>query len=111
MNENDFVFQMDKIVNLTKNKNSKYIFIIPWISTSDDPLSKLKHEDKINMMKKYSFALKNYTKRNNYIFVDPNEYLEQFILKNKTKYMVDYIHPNYKEGIELYSESIFINEK
>ena len=111
MNENDFVIQMDKIVNLTKNKNSRYIFIMPWISTSDDLLSKLKHEDKINMMKKYSFALENYSKRNNFIFVDPNEYLERFILKNKTKYMVDYIHPNYKEGIELYSESIFKKEK
>ena len=112
MNETDFINQLNRIVDITKNNNkSKYIFIAPWLSTSDDPISKLDHKDKNQKMKKYSLSLEMYTKINNFIFVNSNEYLEKYILENKKKYMVDYIHPNDKDGIELYCESIFKNEK
>ena len=59
-------------------------------------------------MKTYSFELKNFAKRKNYIFVDPTEFLEKIIIKDKKKYMVDYIHPNNNSGIQLYCESIFL---
>ena len=111
MNETDFINQLDRIVDITKNNESKYIFIAPWLSTSDDPVSKLVHKDKNQKMKKYSLALEMYTKNKNFIFINSNEYLEKYILENKKKYMVDYIHPNDKDGIELYCESIFKNEK
>ena len=111
MNERDFINQMDKIVNMTKNNKSKYIFIAPWFSTSDDTISKLNHNDKKQMAKKYSSSLEEYSKTNNFVFVDPNKYIEKFILENTINYMVDFIHPNAKDGIELYSESIFRNEK
>ena len=61
--------------------------------------------------KKYSSSLEEYSKTNNIFFVNPNRYIEKFILENTIKYMVDFIHPNAKDGIELYSESIFRNEK
>jgi len=111
MNESDFINQLDRIVNITKNNKSKYIFIAPWFSTSDDSVSKLNHNEKNQMMKKYSSSLERYSKINNYTFIDPNEYLEKFIIGKKKKYMVDFIHPNNKDGIELYCESIFINGK
>jgi len=111
MNERDFINQMDTIVNMTKNNKSKYIFVAPWFSISDDTNSKLNHNDKKQMMKKYSSSLEEYSKTNNFVFVDPNGYIEKVILENTIKYMVDFIQPNAKDGIELYSESIFRNEK
>ncbi len=58
------------------------------------------------MRKKYSLELENYAKNNDYIFIDPNEYLERIVYDNVKKYLVDYIHPNNNDGIELYCEGV-----
>ena len=109
MNSKSYIKQIEKIVKLCKNKKSKFVLISPWFSLYNDKLSKLKNKDKKLLIKKYSSQLKKYAKKNKYIFVNPNTYLEKIINKNKEKYMVDYIHPNNKNGIKLYSKSIFVN--
>ena len=109
MNSKSYIKQIEKIVKLCKNKKSKFVLISPWFSLYNDILSKLKNKDKKLLIKKYSSQLKKYAKKNKYIFVNPNTYLEKIINKNKEKYMVDYIHPNNKNGIKLYSKSIFVN--
>ena len=111
MNSKEYNEQINTIVNLAKNNNSKFIFITPWFSLPDDTVSKLNHQDKKKLMKEYSLGLQKYAEKNNYIFIDPNEYLERIIEKNRTKYMVDFIHPNCKDGIKLYCESVFFNSK
>ena len=60
------------------------------------------------MVKEYSLELEKFSKKN-YIFIDPNDYLEKIVTQNKSKYFLDFIHPNSHDGIELYSESIFVN--
>ena len=109
MNSSEFIYQIDKIVNLTKNHKAQYIFIAPWFSLSDDYVSKLNHLDKKFIMKEYSLKLKDYTEKNNYIYIDPNENIESIVQSKKETYMVDFIHPNHPEGIELYCESVFKN--
>ena len=109
MDSKKYIKQIEKIVELVKNNNTNFIFISPWFSLSYDKLSKLNHNDKMELIKKYSSQLEKYSKKNNYIFVNPNKYLEKIITKNTDKYMVDYIHPNSNKGIELYSKSIFVN--
>ena len=109
----DFIYQMENIVNLAKtnNKNAKFIFIAPWFSTDDDRIYKLYHKSNLNKkerMKEYSFEMEKFAKNNNYIYINPNKYLEKIIIENKNKYMVDYIHPNNIYGIELYCESVFL---
>ena len=111
MNSENYIQQINEIVNLAKNKNSKFIFIAPWFSTSYDIISEIKHEDKLKLIKEYSLAIENYSKINNHIFINPNEYLEKIIINNTERYMVDFIHPNSNEGIELYSESVFASSK
>ena len=108
MNSKEYINQIDKIVNLAKNKNKdcKFVFIAPWFSTHHDPVTKLTHKDKKAMRKKYSLELENYAKNNDYIFIDPNEYLERIVYDNVKKYLVDYIHPNNNDGIELYCEGV-----
>ena len=110
MDSIEYINNIDNIVNLTKTKNSKYIFIAPWFSTSKDPISNLNHTEKIKMMKNYSSQLKTYSKKSsNYIYINPNNYIEHNIRNNGKKYLVDYIHPNKNYGIELYSQSILEN--
>ena len=111
MDPKEYINKMNQIVNLAKNKNSKFIFVAPWFSFPDDTISKINHKNKKTSTKKYSLELKKYSETNNYLFIDPNEYLEKIISKNREKYMIDYIHPNNQDGIELYSESVFINSK
>ena len=107
MNPEEYVKNMDKIVDLIKNKQAKIIFIAPWFSTNDDKKTKLNHFDKIRLMKKYSLELERYTKLKNYSFIELNDYIEKKVIKNKRKYLVDFIHPNDKDGIELYCEAVF----
>ena len=107
MNSNEYISQIKKLVDLINNNQCKFIFIAPWLSSSDDTVSKINHFDKQQLIKEYSSELKNYTQNNNFFYVDPNEYIEKIILKNKRKYMMDFIHPNNKDGIELYSKAIF----
>ena len=107
MNPKEYIYQLEKIVNLTNCHSGKFIFISPWISTSDDNISKLNHFDKKKLIKEYSLVLKSFSEKNKYLFIDPNDYLEEMILKNKDKYMVDYIHPNNKFGIQLYCQAVF----
>ena len=111
MDSQEYIEQINQIVNLAKNNNSKFIFIAPWFSFPDDTISNINHQHKKILMKEYSLGLQKYAEINNYIFIDPNEYLEKIIEKNREKYMIDFIHPNSKDGIELYCESVFFNSK
>ena len=109
MNREEYIYQINNIANLIKNHKSKIILIAPWFSLPDDYVSILKHFDKKKMMKEYSLKLQDYAEKNNYVFIDPNDYLERTVLVNKDLYMVDPIHPNNPIGIQLYCESLFIN--
>lgn len=112
MNSSEYIKKIEEIVNLTKRIDSKFIFIAPWISNSKDLVSKFNHFEKKKLIKQYSLELENYAKkRNNYIFINANDYLEQKIKANEKKYMLDSIHPNNNYGIELYSKAILINSK
>ena len=111
MNPKEYIFQIKKIVDFSKNRNTKFIFIAPWFSTSDDHISKLNNQDKKKLTKEYSLKLANFAKENNHIYIDPNNYLERIILNNKGKYIVDHIHPNNNDGIKLYCEGVFFNSQ
>ena len=111
MTAKNYIEQLKNIVNLVQNKTAKFIFISPWYSTSDDIYSKLNHSEKLKLIKEYSLAMQNFARRNKYIYINPNDYLEKHINNNEKKYMVDFIHPNSNEGIKLYSEAVFIKSK
>ena len=112
MNSSEYINKIEEIVGLTKCVNSKFVFIAPWISNSKDCASKLGHFEKKKLIKKYSLELEKLSKkRNNYIFINPNDYLEQRIKANEKKYLLDFIHPNNNYGIELYSEGVLANSQ
>ena len=105
----EYLNNLTSIVNIIKenNPNSKFVFIAPWYSLDYDSICVLSLEDKKEQFKLYSNALKQYCEDNGYLFIDANNYIEEF-LKNKIDlmYMKDFIHPNKTKGIYLYSEAV-----
>lgn len=120
---NDVRYRNEKICAMTKenyvenlqilrdsisknNPDCKFIFIAPWISTDGDKISALKYRDKIAMNLEYTAELKNWCEKNSDLFVDTNIYIDKFLKQYPhSKYMVDWIHPNGRDGVRLYSEA------
>ena len=111
MNEKEYIENIDLLVKLIKseNKSAKIIFIAPWTSLISDNVTPLTQVEKEEMMKKYSASLEEYSLKNNYLYVNPNEYILNKLKGIDSKYYLkDHIHPNKVNGIRLYSEA-FIN--
>lgn len=99
---------IDKITTL--NKSAKFVLISPWLSLNNDPYSKLEVDKRDAMLKEYGERLEIYCEKNGYLFIDANEAiykeLQNYLTEN---YMLDHIHPNANEGIELYSKKVLIS--
>ncbi|MBP5469749.1 MAG: CapA family protein, partial [Candidatus Riflebacteria bacterium] len=108
LNSTEYVNNLQKIRNaiISLKPDTKFIFIAPWTSTDGDRISKLSYKDKIAMNNEYSSALKKWAESNGDVYVNANEYIDKYLnLYPQSKYIVDFIHPNYLRGIGLYSTS------
>lgn len=111
MTEADYVSTLRSFVNRIRKHNAKakFVFIAPWTSTDGDKNSRLNYDDKMDMNKAYSQALAAYCADEEFLFVNPNERINSMLrLYPDSKYLVDFIHPNSTEGIQLYSESVLL---
>ena len=109
MDEKEFIENIDLLVKLIKSEraDAKIIFIAPWTSLISDLVTPLDQQSKEEMFKKYSDSLKKYSIENNYLYIDPNEYiLDKLKGTYSTYYLKDHIHPNKINGISLYSEAV-----
>ena len=111
MTKENYIKNIEIIVGFARknNKNSKFVFIAPWLSNPKDKFSKLKEADKNKLLDEYSESLKNYCNKNNFLFINANKYINERIKSNRNQYILDSIHPNENEGIKLFSEAILIN--
>ena len=113
MTKEKYINNIKKIIALAKtnNKNSKFILISPWFSSNNDKNCQLNENEKKIFFEEYANILKNFCYKNNYLYINPNPYIFNIIKNNYSKYMLDQIHPNDKNGIELYSEAILFSSK
>lgn len=113
MTKEKYINNIKKIIALAKtnNKNSKFILISPWFSNNNDKNCKLNEIEKNKFFEEYANILKHFCDKNNYLYINPNPYIFNNIKNNYSKYMLDQIHPNDKNGIELYSEAILFSSK
>ncbi len=112
MDEKEYIENIDLLVKLIKkeNKDAKIIFIAPWTSLVSDLVTPLNQSDKEVLFAKYSNSLKDYSIKNNYLYIDPNEYILNELKGIDSKYYLkDHIHPNKINGINLYSEAVINN--
>ena len=109
MDENDYTKEIDKLINSIANSDkARFVFIAPWISTSDDTENcKATQEEKQELYYKYTTKLEHFCNENGYIFINPNEIISNTLNRELySKYLIDYIHPNVMNGIKLYSEAV-----
>ena len=108
MTNEKYINNLEQIINLAKtnNKKAKFVFISPWLSNSNDEICKLKVTEKLQLFSQYANSLNIFCDKNNYLYINPNPYIYDNIKQNYSKFMIDYIHPNNKDGIELFSEAI-----
>ena len=113
MTKEQYINNIKKIIVLAKtnNKKAKFIFISPWLSDKNDIYCKLNKIEKNKFFEEYSNILQNFCGKNNYLYINPNPYIFNIIKTNYSKYMLDQIHPNDKDGIELYSEAVLFSSK
>lgn len=107
MTSDEYIENIDRMVNLIENKESKIVLIAPWYSLINDNISRISFNEKNELVDEYSSALASYAFDNDFICIDANNYIEKFLEEhNAFDYYVDYIHPNSDKGIELYSYAV-----
>ena len=114
MNEEEYIENIDKIIEFIKesNQNAKIVLLSPWTTQETDKVSKISHEEKEILIDSYSKSLEKYAKDNKYTYINQNEYLrEYFKVNNHKTYLTDAIHPNSTIGIELYSKAVLLSSK
>lgn len=84
-------------------------FIAPWISFDGDQVSPLPIEEVTARRIEYSGALEQFCEDHGDHFIDPNPYIEDAVTHApQTDYLLDWIHPNVRQGVELYSEAVIL---
>jgi lysophospholipase L1-like esterase len=108
MTKERYIQNIETIIRFAKGNShiSKFVLIAPWLSDKNDAVSRLNEYQKNKLLKEYSESLNEFSNKNDYLFINPNNYIFKKIQNNITKYLLDHIHPNEKDGIELYSEAV-----
>lgn len=111
LTEREYIKNLQKLKDaiIKNNADAKFIFVAPWTSLDGDVVCKLSYQDKMKLNQKYTDALSVWTSNNNDCFVNPNIYIESVLKENiHQKYLLDYIHPNATQGVQLYSHAFFM---
>ena len=111
MTAEEYIANLQALQHEIKNKHPevKLVFIAPWTSTDGDLNSKLPFAEKMKMNQKYSDALKKWCFESGNVYVDPNTYIADKLNRYpRSRYLTDFIHPNGREGVQLYSEATLL---
>lgn len=114
MNEKEYIENMKKIVSMIKatNKNAHIVLLDPWITQEIDKLAKTSHEEKVELLNKFSSSLEEYAEENGYMYINQNKYLTEFFeVNNYNIFLEDGVHPNNTIGIELYTKAVLLSSK
>jgi len=83
---------------------ARFAFISPWLAMENDKVSRLSVLERDKFMQEYGKALAEFCKENEFLYIDPNPLIKAVLTKEApSRYLLDYIHPNVKNGIYLYS--------
>ena len=111
MTSEEYTTNLQALQNAIKEKQpeAKLIFITPWTSTDGDLNSKLPFADKMEMNQTYSVALKKWCSESGNIYINPNKHIADTLsCYPHGRYLTDFIHPNGRQGVQLYSEAVLM---
>lgn len=111
MTAEDYAATLQNFVEKVRiqNEQAQFIFIAPWTSTDGDKNSQLDYREKMAMYQDYDEALQTLCIRGGYMYVNPNPLIEHSLRYYlQSDYLNDFIHPNSKKGIQLYSRAVML---
>jgi len=114
MSPQQYVENLEKLVRavLLKRPEAKFVFVAPWPCLANDPFIRIPLEQRESMFSDYSQALESYCRQKGYLYVDPAATILSAIdQKIAGYYLLDHIHPNVAEGLNLYSEAFLSSAK
>lgn len=98
-----YIRNMNMIVDAVKKKNNdaRFAFIAPWQRFPET-------ETEVPGRLEYTKALRQWCKKNGFIYINANGYIADKISKSKylSFYMADRTHPNSSNGIKMYCEAV-----
>lgn len=107
----DYIWNLKRLVSRAKevNPDSRFVFIAPWSSISEDPVPPVTREEKEKLLNEYSEALQAWCGNNGYIYINPNQFLALLVKHPflRKHYMEDHIHPTHPYGCYLYSAAVW----
>ena len=93
--------------------DAKIYYIAPWTSFDGDQISPLDYTEIVPRRQAYTAALEEYITGLNSsedVFINANPYIENVVSHApQTEYILDWIHPNVRNGIELYAEAVILS--
>lgn len=113
MTSEEYISRLENLcsVILSENGDAEFVFIAPWTSTDGDPFCSMSYNEKMRLNAEYSDALENMCDENGYVFINPNGYIDGYLrLYPTSEYLLDHIHPGYRNGVRLYSEAVLLSE-
>ena len=107
----DYIKHLQKLRDAicTRRPDAKFVFIAPWIVTDGDAslIGGILPPHTDELYKDYTAALKAWCNDTRDVFIDANGYIaRRFALSSPEAYLVDFIHPNAKSGVQLYAEAV-----
>jgi fucose 4-O-acetylase-like acetyltransferase/poly-gamma-glutamate capsule biosynthesis protein CapA/YwtB (metallophosphatase superfamily)/lysophospholipase L1-like esterase len=107
----EFVRNMQKISSaiIAFSPESKIIFINAWLAYDNDIVSQVSVCERDRLLKDYNDALAAFCVQHRHVFIDANRHIRAFLDRNRTRnYILDYIHPNARAGVILYSNAVLL---
>ena len=102
----NYINNIEKIIELAKGE---VIILSPWQTTEND--YNISKDDK-DTRALYSIYNEELKKIKNIYYIDPNPYIKKVIEYNgEENYILDGVHPNNSNGIELYSFAVLREEQ
>lgn len=108
----DYITNIETIEQAARDLNPDCTiwFIAPWISFDGDQVSPLPIEEVTSRRIEYSEALEQFCDAHGDNYIDPNPYIENAVTHApQTDYLLDWIHPNVRQGVALYSEAVILS--
>lgn len=111
MTSQDYVSRIDGLCKgITNYEDAEFIFIAPWTSTDGDPFCDLAYDEKMELNSEFSAALEQYCIDNGHMYIDANPYINEYLEQYPhSEYLLDHIHPNFTNGLKLYSEAVMLS--
>ncbi|MCQ2531358.1 MAG: SGNH/GDSL hydrolase family protein [Saccharofermentans sp.] len=105
----EYIEYMETIVTIISDTypDAHFVLIAPWRAYGEIDIVHVPLDEQRDKFDKFDAVLATYCEDNGYLYVEPNSYIEDHLVKGfHWYYLCDELHPNSRFGCTLYSEAV-----